>query len=44
MRARVALARKILTISWYVVKKNEPYQQRFTVSKVEPFPVENKIA
>jgi len=33
MRARVALARKILTISWYMVKKNEPYQQRFTVEK-----------
>jgi len=44
MRARVALARKILTISWYMVKKGEAYQQRFTVSKVEPFPVENKIA
>lgn len=28
MRARVALARKILTISWYMVKKNEVYQQR----------------
>lgn len=26
MRARVALARKILTISWYMVTKNEPYQ------------------
>jgi transposase len=28
MRARVALARKILTISWYMVTRNEPYQQR----------------
>lgn len=28
MRARVALARKILTISWHMVKKGEPYQQR----------------
>lgn len=30
MRARVALARKILSISWYLVKKDEPYQQRFS--------------
>ena len=28
MRARTALARKILTICWYMVTKNEPYQQR----------------
>lgn len=28
MRARVALARKILTISWYMVTRNEPYQAR----------------
>lgn len=28
MRARVALARKILTVSWYLVTKGEPYQQR----------------
>jgi transposase len=28
MRARVALARKILTISWYMVTKNESYQAR----------------
>lgn len=33
MRARVALARKILTISWYMVKKNEQYQQRFVEKK-----------
>ncbi len=32
-RARVALARKILTISWYMVKKNDAYQQRFPVEK-----------
>lgn len=31
MRARVALARKILTVSWYMVKKNEVYQQRPSV-------------
>lgn len=30
MRARVALARKILSISWYMVKQNEGYQQRIT--------------
>lgn len=30
MRARVALARKILTISWYMVTRNEPYQARPT--------------
>ena len=35
MRARVALARKILSISWHMVKKNTVYQQRF--------PVEQKI-
>jgi transposase len=28
MKARVALARKILTISWYMVTKNEVYQPR----------------
>lgn len=28
MRARVALARKLLTVSWYMVKKGEAYQQR----------------
>lgn len=28
MRARVALAHKILTICWYMVKKGEAYQQR----------------
>jgi transposase len=28
MRARVALARKMLTISWYMVTKNEVYQAR----------------
>lgn len=28
MCARVALARKILTIAWYMVKKNEPYIPR----------------
>lgn len=28
MRARTALARKILTICWYMVTRNEPYQQR----------------
>jgi transposase len=33
MRARVALARKMLSISWYMVKKNESYQQRFPVEK-----------
>jgi len=33
MRARVALARKLLSISWYMVKKDEPYQQRFTAEK-----------
>ncbi len=33
MRARVALARKLLTISWYMVKKNESYQQRFVEKK-----------
>jgi len=33
MRARVALARKLLTISWFIVKKNEAYQQRFPVEK-----------
>lgn len=31
MRARVALARKILSVSWYMVKKNEKYEQRFFV-------------
>ena len=35
MRARVALARKLLTISWYMIKKNEAYQQRFPVKKTE---------
>jgi len=29
MRARVALGRKILAISWYMVQRNERYQQRF---------------
>jgi transposase len=29
MRARVALARKILSVSWYLVKKEERYTQRF---------------
>ncbi len=33
MKARVALARKILSISWYMVQNNKPYQQRFPVSK-----------
>lgn len=33
MRARVALGRKMLTISWYMVKKNESYEQRFPVEK-----------
>lgn len=28
MRARVALARKILTISWYMITRNEPYQAK----------------
>lgn len=28
MRARVALARKLLSLSWYLVKKNEVYQPR----------------
>jgi transposase len=28
MRARVALARKILTISWYMVTRNESYEQK----------------
>lgn len=28
MRARTALARKILTICWYMVTRDEPYQQR----------------
>jgi transposase len=31
MRARVALARKILSISWHMVKKDEKYEQRFFV-------------
>jgi transposase len=35
MRARVALARKILTISWYMMKKNERYEQRFTTTLKE---------
>ena len=30
MRARVALARKILSISWYMVKNDEKYEQRFS--------------
>ncbi len=33
MRARVALARKLLTISWHMVKKNERYQKRFPVER-----------
>lgn len=33
MRARVALARKLLTISWHMMKKNEIYQQRFPMNK-----------
>jgi len=33
MRARVALARKILSISWYMVKKGEQYQPRFPAPK-----------
>ncbi len=33
MRARVALGRKILSISWYMVKDNKPYQQRFPTEK-----------
>lgn len=33
MRARVALARKMLSISWHMVKKHEPYQQRFPAQK-----------
>lgn len=45
MRARVALARKILAISWYMVKKNEKYQQRFPVNKkVESLSAETKTA
>ena len=28
MRARTALARKILTICWYMITRNEPYKQR----------------
>lgn len=36
MRARVALARKILSISWYMVKKNEKYQQRLVLSAHTP--------
>lgn len=28
MRARVALARKLLSIAWYLVQKNERYEQR----------------
>jgi transposase len=31
MRARVALARKLLSVSWYMVKKGERYEQRFTL-------------
>jgi transposase len=42
MRARVALARKILAISWYMVKKNESYQQRFTTNIIESSVVEKK--
>lgn len=42
MRARVALARKILTISWYMVKKNEPYRQRFTTNIIKPSFIEKK--
>jgi transposase len=30
MRARVALARKILSIAWHMVKKSERYQQRLS--------------
>lgn len=33
MRARVALARKILSIIWYMVKRGEVYQQRFPTPK-----------
>lgn len=43
MRARVALGRKILTVSWYMVKKNEPYQQRFTASMIEPSPEKKTV-
>lgn len=30
LRARVALARKMLTIMWYMVKDNKPYEQRIS--------------
>lgn len=30
MRARVALARKMLSIMWYMVKANKPYEQRLS--------------
>jgi transposase len=33
MRARVALGRKILSISWYMVKTNQKYQQRIPAEK-----------
>jgi transposase len=29
--AKVALARKLLTISWYLIRKNEPFKARFAV-------------
>ena len=33
MRARVALARKILSICWHMVKKGEVYEQRLQTPK-----------
>ena len=33
MRARVALARKILSISWYMVDRGEVYEQRLPITK-----------
>lgn len=36
MKARVALARKLLSISWYMVKKSEKYQQRLVLSAHTP--------
>ncbi len=36
MKARVALARKLLSISWYMVKKSEKYKQRLVLSAHTP--------
>ncbi len=34
-RAKVKVARKLLKIAWYLVRKNEPYIVRFTTQRVE---------